>query len=102
MIEKLASFAQGVLATLFGTAIGLVIGAFVALVFWSYWGWFMAPIGAPQISFFHSWGLVVMVGLVVPAPQLVGSGEEQAAYSGRILVSLGIAWPFGYLLHLMM
>ena len=99
MVEQFLNFIYVILGTLLATVISLAAGAFIASVFWSYWGWFVVPISAPHIGFFHSWGLVLMVGLVVPAPQMVGSSEEIAAYSGRVLVGLAVAWAFGFLLH---
>ena len=81
--------------------INLLIGGFVAVVFLSYWVWFVQPLGLPNIGFFHAWGLVAMSGLIVPLPQIVGEERERNAHAKRQLTAIALAWPFGFLLHLL-
>lgn len=96
---RLADTIGAVLGVIVGSVIGfsinLLIGGFVAVVFLSYWGWFVEPLGVAEISFFHAWGLVVMSGLVIPTPQLTGDRDERLKYVKRALAGVALAWPFG-------
>ena len=40
------------------------IGFLEAVVFKSMWGWFIIPLGAPLINFWHSYGILLMIKFV--------------------------------------
>ena len=101
MLEKIMETVSVVIGGALGVFIGMLVGGGIAFVFWSYWGWFVAPLGLPAIGFFHAWGLVIMSGLVVPLPQITGESEIQIAHGRRQIVSIALAWPFGLFLHIL-
>lgn len=74
------------------------------------WGWFIAPLGAVKITYWHAYGLDVMIGVAsFPACAMIyartdGDMEEGHAKKS-IFFGLGTyttALAFGFLAHKMM
>lgn len=91
--EKLAKMLAGLL--LF--PITLVAYAFVVATFW---GWFVVPLGAPDIGLAHAYGLAILVGMVAKRH----TKDERSvleAFAGALMYC-GLALLFGWIAHLLM
>lgn len=42
----------------------VALGAWVAYVAHKFYGWFVVPLGAPALSWWHVWGLLIMYNLI--------------------------------------
>jgi hypothetical protein len=81
----------------------LIVTALSGLIFASMWGWFVVPLGYPQISIPHALGLATIVSAL-----RIGSAKEpsQSETTWEALLkpvyALGGAWLFGFVCHLLM
>ena len=88
-------------AVLLAILIGLPVGAFIAFVFWCNWGWFIVPLGLPEIGFFHAWGLVVIPSLFIPAANIGSEDGEGLSKALAPLIKIALILPMGFILHLL-
>jgi hypothetical protein len=66
------------------------------------WLWFVVPLGAPTLGFWHAMGLSGLIALLTH--QIVASGleDEEHGWAFRLLVlviAYLFAWGLGWLIH---
>ena len=90
------------LGAIFAMAVTSLLNGFV---FWKLWEWFVTPIGAPQLGYWHAWGLGLFgTWLAVVGHQTtVAQAREQQAELGVLLfaktMTMLIILGTGYLAH---
>jgi|LauGreDrversion4_2_1035121.scaffolds.fasta_scaffold64605_4 hypothetical protein len=92
-----------VVGMVFGGVIYLIfIGVLTGIVFSSLWGWFVVPLGYPQISIFHALGLTTLISILRfdPAKPTPSDSIKEALL--KPVIALGTAWLFGFLWHSLM
>jgi hypothetical protein len=53
--------AAGIPALIIGMfAVGMLVGAWRAFVIFKLYGWFLTPLGAPLLNWWHIWGLLLI------------------------------------------
>lgn len=78
------------------------VGLVHAVVFSYLWLWFIVPLGMVPVSILHSWGIIVILGLVnreFKTDDNKGTAEDLLI--DGLVYGLG-AWGVGYLIHLAM
>ncbi len=94
-------------ATVVGVIIGgviylIFIGVLTGIVLSSLWGWFVVPLGYPQISIFHALGLTTLISILRfdSVKQTTPDGIKDALL--KPVIALGTAWLSGFLWHSLM
>lgn len=101
---------MAILMLILNILLAIATGFLDAVVFKFMWGWFIVPLGAPLISFWHSYGILMMISLThIWKPNMlknnnknINKGEDDS-YSfefnlTQILISL-LIWGIGALVH---
>ena len=100
-----------IIAALFGVLLSLIFLLCAAFVLSSFWGWFIAPLGFPTVSFFHALGLALVGKLIFytcayrpiigpETPQPSGTeitGAVMGAFLGFMLI-----YFLGFVVHVLM
>lgn len=103
-IEKLLHF-------LLLVAVGIGLTIYGGAVFAAFWGWFIVPLGVPDIKTAHAVGLVYLVSLCLSGISIkLGKmtadesfsfeGAWKSVVTGFVLYS--ISWVFGWVTNLFM
>lgn len=89
----------------FGYLAAYAASAFLnAFVFWKLWGWFVVPLSAPAITYWHAFALGLfavwfgIVGTIAPAETLQDKQGKAVVIMAKALVML-IILASGYMVH---
>lgn len=86
---------------LLGTfAIVIPISFLRAFVLSVLWGWFVVPLGVPEIGIIGAWGLFVTVSLFNDWDNEDYDQEKAFKYIGKMIGRCAIALLIGYILHI--
>lgn len=85
------------------TVVGSVaaIGAWTAFVVYKLYGWFVVPLGAPVINWWHAWGLMLILNVLTLKPTDVpskGWKDSVAKLIGKVL-GMATVLLIGWLIH---
>lgn len=83
--------------------IGIVLLAtpFALLTAWAVqklYGWFVLPLGAPQLNLWHVWGLMLMVNLIKPARSNDNNTTKTLIHLAATIFTALLAVLLGYLI----
>jgi len=91
------SASEKLVDSMIGLVLGVPLMLYCAFVMLKFWGWFVIPLGAPEISMAHMIGLT-MIGSIYKAK--IEKEEDRVGSTYSILYS-GIlyswAWLLGYI-----
>lgn len=76
---------------------------FNAFVLYKMWGWFLVPLGLPQIGMAHAWGLAILIGMFTVRSKIQSKDKKERIAEGvTMALSPFMALLFGYIAHRMM
>lgn len=73
-LAVLAFAIPGVLATML--AVVVLMSAFRAFVAVNLYTWFAVPLNAPELNFWHMWGLLLLFNIVTYKPAKIGGKKD--------------------------
>ena len=90
---------------LLDSLLSIAIGFLEAIIFKFMWGWFIIPLGAPLINFWHSYGILLMIDFVKTWETNKDNNknvdiEEIIVKNLTITIVCLLAWGIGALVHL--
>lgn len=104
--EKNNDAPLGCMLLLTGLPVTIMVRAFVLV---NLWGYFIVPLGVPQLGMAHLYGLCVMVAAIIPSVKNSNKDQENASFSEQAFVQIGssvsvslLLWAMGYMCYLFM
>lgn len=97
--DRIVGMASVVAITIGGFLYLIFIGVLTGIVFSSLWGWFVVPLGFPQISIPHAVGLTMIVSLLRWDSVNKNKPDSLTEAVSMPVAGLGSAWIGGYIWH---
>lgn len=69
-----------------GLAVGLVAALLYAFTLYTYWGWFVLPLGAPPIGYAHAYGLSLLVRAATFRAELSVKDDDHDGWTTIVIV----------------
>jgi hypothetical protein len=79
-------------------AVGMIVllTLYGALVLWVLWGWFIVPLGAPQIGIAWAIGIALVANLLAPTPAPAASEKDAKQHVTTSLLKPAVALAIGW------
>ena len=101
--ESAGEKAWGCITSLFMLSLSTALFLYKAFVLSVLWTWFLIPLGVAGLTFWHSAGICVIIGLVTIQINKTSITEESGSTEFLKLVSYGMTYSFallsGYIYH---
>lgn len=77
--------------------VGILVGLFGAMVTLDLYNWFILPFGAPSITFWHMYGLLLIKGLMMYTIRTRTPDENEWEVLTQGTIMYLFSWGLGYL-----